>query len=94
MKLATVIVTVVWNAASAEQVEQGVTLPIEAQLKQAPRLHELRSTYTEGGATFKLQLRDELLCSDLAAIAELLGKTRSQWPAGASAPRIEPVPCK
>lgn len=94
-KVVSLVITVDWGRTDPEVVERHVTLPVENLLKKAPRLFELRSASFQGGATFKVTLRDELRCDDVAAIAELLRRAQAKWPEGASAPRIEPLatPC-
>ncbi|WP_305906639.1 efflux RND transporter permease subunit [Methylomarinum sp. Ch1-1] len=51
-----ITVSVVWNGASAEDVETAITIPLEQNLKSIDNLHKMTSTSTQGLATITLEL--------------------------------------
>ncbi len=49
-------VSVVWSGASAEDVETGITIPLEQNLKSIDNLRKISSTSTQGVSTITLEL--------------------------------------
>lgn len=49
-------ISVVWSGASAEDVETGITIPLEQNLKSVDNLRKITSTSTQGSATITLEL--------------------------------------
>jgi multidrug efflux pump subunit AcrB len=62
-----VTVRVVWTGASAEDIEDGITIPLEQRLRSVDNLHKMTSTSTLGVSSITLELKegtDPLLALD------------------------------
>ena len=53
-----VTVRVVWTGASAEDIEDGITVPLEQRLKNVDNLHRLTSTSSLGVSAITLEFKD------------------------------------
>jgi multidrug efflux pump subunit AcrB len=51
-------VRVAWSGASAEDVESGITIPLEQALKTVDNLHQITSTSTDGVSAISLELNE------------------------------------
>ena len=85
---ASVEISVGWRGATAERMEQGVTTPLESQLKMLPRVLEIRSTTTDGMTKIKVTYPSEAQCSEVEAIAIILIRAQTALPSEASTPEI------
>ncbi|MBK1717108.1 efflux RND transporter permease subunit [Thiocystis violacea] len=54
-----IAVRVVWSGASAEDVENGIIIPLEERLKTVDDVKKLTSTASQGIASLSLELRDD-----------------------------------
>ena len=62
-----ITVTVVWSGSSAEDVEEGITRPLEQRLRTTDSLHKMTSTSTQGTSAITLEFEegtDPLLALD------------------------------
>lgn len=62
-----ITVTVVWSGSSAEDVEEGITTPLEQRLRTTDSLHKMSSTSTQGTSAITLEFEegtDPLLALD------------------------------
>ncbi|MDM8568574.1 efflux RND transporter permease subunit, partial [Thiotrichales bacterium HSG1] len=53
-----ITITVVWNGATAEDIEQSITKPIEQELRILDGLNKMNSTSTNGFATIALEYKE------------------------------------
>ncbi|MBE9561756.1 MAG: efflux RND transporter permease subunit, partial [Proteobacteria bacterium] len=53
-----ITITVVWNGATAEDVEESITKPIEQELRVLDSLNKMNSTSTNGFATIMLEYKE------------------------------------
>jgi len=53
-----ITITVVWNGATAEDVEESITKPIEQELRTIDGLNKMNSTSTNGFATIVLEYKE------------------------------------
>ncbi len=53
-----ITITVVWNGATAEDVEESITKPIEQELRTLDSLNKMNSTSTNGFATILLEYKE------------------------------------
>ncbi|HER35394.1 MAG: efflux RND transporter permease subunit [Halothiobacillaceae bacterium] len=87
-----VSVSVVWTGASAEDIERGITEPLEERLRSVPNLDSMTSTSAQGISTITiefLQGTDPVLA--LNDVREQVDTFRN-FPADAETPRISRVP--
>ena len=71
-ELDVISVRVVWSGAAAEDVENGITVPLEERLKTVDGLKRMSSTSAQGVASITLELHegtDALLASALGLLA-------------------------
>ena len=62
-----ITITVVWTGSSAEDVEEGITTPLEQRLRTVDSLHKMTSTSTQGTSAITLEFEegtDPLLALD------------------------------
>lgn len=87
-----VTVSVVWSGASAEDVERGITEPLEERLRAVPDVRRMTSTSAQGIATITLEFiegTDTVLA--LADVREQVESFRN-FPANAESPQISRAP--
>ncbi|MFW6342179.1 MAG: efflux RND transporter permease subunit [Halothiobacillaceae bacterium] len=53
-----VTVRVVWTGASAEDIERGITIPLEQRLRSIANLHKISSTSAQGISSISLEFRE------------------------------------
>ncbi len=85
-------VSVVWSGASAEDVERGITEPLEERLRAVPDVSKMTSTSAQGIATITLEFiegTDTVLA--LADVREQVDSFRN-FPANAESPQISRAP--
>lgn len=87
-----VTVSVVWSGASAEDVERGITEPLEERLRAVPDVSKMTSTSAQGVASITLEFiegTDTVLA--LADVREQVESFRN-LPANAETPQISRAP--
>ncbi|MEX0372337.1 efflux RND transporter permease subunit [Spiribacter roseus] len=87
-----ITVSVVWSGASAEDVERGITEPLEERLRAVPDVSKMTSTSAQGIATITLEFiegTDTVLA--LADVREQVDSFRN-FPANAESPQISRAP--
>ncbi len=57
-ELGYVVVSVAWNGASAEDIEEGITIPIEQELRTLDRLYSITSSSLDGYSSVVLQFEE------------------------------------
>jgi len=68
-------VRVIWSGASAEDVEQAITIPLEQELRLVDNLHKISSTSATGVSAISLQFKDG---SDMAMAHNSITESVSQ----------------
>ncbi|MGC9457417.1 MAG: efflux RND transporter permease subunit [Halothiobacillaceae bacterium] len=53
-----VTVRVIWTGASAEDIERGITIPLEQRLRSVANLHKISSTSAQGVSSISLEFRE------------------------------------
>jgi multidrug efflux pump subunit AcrB len=87
-----ITVSVAWSGASAEDVERGITEPLEERLRAVPDVSKMTSTSAQGIATITLEFiegTDTVLA--LADVREQVESFRN-FPANAESPQISRAP--
>lgn len=83
-----VTVRVIWSGASAEDIEDGITNPLEQRLRTVDNLHKLTSTSTQGVSSITLEFKegaDPLLALD--EVRRLVDEFRN-FPQDAEKPQV------
>ena len=86
-----ITVRVTWSGASAEDVESGITSPLEQQLRSLDNLHNLTSTSAQGVSAITLEYEED---ADMNVALEKVNSTVAQvrnLPEEADAPEISRV---
>jgi multidrug efflux pump subunit AcrB len=86
--LAAVRITVEWPAGSSEEVELQLATPMEAQLKQIPRLFQLRSTSVDGRLEVRAAFPAHVSCAEFSRISSIASEMHKTFPKGTSAPLV------
>jgi multidrug efflux pump subunit AcrB len=87
-----VSVSVVWTGASAEDIERGITEPLEERLRSVPNVHKMTSTSAQGVSTITIEFRqgtDPVLAYN--DVREQVDTFRN-FPADAEKPQISRAP--
>ncbi len=84
-----IVVSVIWTGASSEDIEEGITVPLEQELRTVDDLYEIKSSSSDGASVISLQFEEGIdMAMALDNVKDAVD-TVTTLPESAETPRVK-----